>query len=148
MYKQNYDVLNDKEDIEILELYVTGTSTDPQHHKCAKTAQELIHEPAKDSYFRQASYTVGLLGPMFNYNQNGFLDRTTSIDGAVQKFIPTSPQLRPLYYFNYPRLAGQPDERRIYDKLQCKKYWLNMANDVYTTVRYFWECVQNKPLEN
>lgn len=106
-----------------------------QTRQTPTTEQEFIHEHGTDSYCRQAVSRVGLPGMTFNSDRNGLMVCTAPIAGAVQKFIRTSLQLRLLYNYHCPTLAGHPSEGRVYDSMQREYYWLHIANEVYTTVR-------------
>lgn len=57
--------------------------------------------------------------------------------GEVQKNVPTSMQPRILYILHYPKLAGPPGERRMYDSMRCEFYLLHMANYAYVVVKDF-----------
>lgn len=48
---QEYEDLEDQEDTGIPAVYPMATSTDTEHDKHMMTAQELMHEPANESYF-------------------------------------------------------------------------------------------------
>lgn len=86
-YIQGYDVSNDKKEIRIPEVYLAATSTDTEQHKRPKTAQEFVHKEAKESYFCQASSTVGLSCSKFDNGRNRFLVHTVPIDGLAQKSL-------------------------------------------------------------
>lgn len=77
---EDHDVLNDNEGIAIFEVYATATSTDRKHDKRPMIAREFVQEQAKDSYFPQASCTIGLPGSTFNHDRNAFLVCTASIN--------------------------------------------------------------------
>lgn len=62
LYMQDYAVLNDNEGTEIPALHAIVTLTDIKHDKRQITLLKIIYDPAKDSYFRQASSIVGLPG--------------------------------------------------------------------------------------
>lgn len=48
MYMRDYGVLNDKESMGLLVVYVVATSTETEHDKHLITAQKLIRKQAKD----------------------------------------------------------------------------------------------------
>lgn len=57
------------------------------------------------------------------------------MDGAVQKFVPSSLQARLLYYSRYATMADHRGKRRKEDTMQREYYWPQVANEVYTTKR-------------
>lgn len=65
-------------------------------------AHEFLHEQARESYCRQASYTVGLRGSVYSCDRNGFLTCNTAMDGTIQKRFPKSLQESLLYHSHHP----------------------------------------------
>ena len=68
--------------------------------------------------------------------------RISPIDGAIQRLVPENLRQRILKMAHYPRLAGHPGSRRMYDTLRRDFYWPNMANDVATLVRNCTSCAK------
>lgn len=80
---ENYDVQIYGKEVLLPKIYALATSTEGRKDVRLKTAQELIHEQAKDSYCRQASSTLGFLGLTYNHDRNGFSRQTEPIDRSV-----------------------------------------------------------------
>lgn len=126
-------------------VHAIARLTDTKHDKRPIIEQEIIQKQENDSYYLQASFTVGLSGSTFYYDKNGFLVRAASIDVAVHKVVPTSLQPGPLCHLQYSTLAWHPGERLILDSMAGAYYCLRMANDIYKIVRDCHECAWNKP---
>lgn len=117
---QDYKLLNEYEDIGIFKVYAIVTSMDTKYDKRHVIAQKLKEQQASVYYCRQASSTVRLSGSTINYDRNKFLVRTTSIDGAVQKVVPTSLQPCLSHHSYYPFLAKHPGKRGMYDSMRLE----------------------------
>lgn len=83
----------------------------------------------------------------FNYDINAILVRTSPIDGAGKKILPTSLQSHLYYHSHYPTMAGHLGEKGMHDSMQREYYWPHIAYDDYTTVGYCPKCVQNESSE-
>lgn len=76
------------------------------------TQAEFLAAQSQNACCCQTLKTVGMPGSFFSFHGNSYLIRKSQIDDAIQKVVTTSLQLRILYHFHFPRLAGHADERR------------------------------------
>lgn len=113
MCLQTYDLLNDNEGIGLPAVHTMSTSSDTKLDKRLITAQEFIHAHVETLYYRQTSSVVEQPESTLNCDKNGFLVCTETIDEAVRKVVPRSPQPGLVYVLHYPTSVGNLGEWSI-----------------------------------
>lgn len=84
MYVQDYNELNDNKGIGLPAVHAIVTSMDTKYDEHSITAQKVIQNQARDSYYRQSSSAVGLSDHQF----------TTTGVYSWFKLLPTTEQCR------------------------------------------------------
>ena len=108
------------------------------------TLQEMVAEQASDAFCQAKAATVGHSASDFFYDRHGVLVRRSTLDGALQAVVPSSLRPRVLNMAHYPKLAGHPGTRRMYDTMRRSFYWPLMANDIHKLVRSCQSCAKAK----
>lgn len=149
MYLRDYDVLTDKEGAGTTAGYAIATWVKIHRDTSPNSAYNFIHEQAKNSYCRQASFTAGLPGLTFNYGRKRFMVllhpstrqyRMSFLCLYSHVFYIT----RLLYYLHWTALAGHWGGRRMYNEMPREYYCPKMASEILSTVKDFCQCVRNK----
>lgn len=91
----------------------------PSHHPaCRRPEWTNLHKRTMYRYqrkpdHREAATTEFKPGLVYSYDWSGVLIRQALIDGALQKFVPTSLRVHILYLGHYPVLSGPPGGDRF-----------------------------------
>lgn len=80
---------------------------------------------------------------LLSCSRNGCLIRIVSVEGAIEKLVPTSLQHFMLYQSPYPRKTAYPTKRCMYDTLRCEFCWFHMGKQAYTTVNDCCTCAHH-----
>lgn len=67
----------------------------------------------------------------------GTLRVVSPISGGAHKCFSTLLQALFLHHLQYPRSAGRPGKRRMYESVRRELFWVHMAKNLYTTLRYY-----------
>lgn len=107
------------------------------------TLGKIFEEEIANCECQAAGQTVGHPASWHSYDRDDIHIRTAVSDGPFRRFGPVTLPAHILYLSHYPKLAGRPRKRCMYDIMRQNLYPRQMANDVFKTVQKCGSCSQN-----
>lgn len=87
------------------------------------TENEFIVKQACDYFHKVAFLRIDHINSEFYASLSALLVRKSTIDKATQIVVLASRRKHIVHLSHNPPIAGQPDERRMYDTLRSKFFW-------------------------
>lgn len=84
-------------------------------------------------------------GTDFSPNDDGVVILQATMDGELQKLVKQLLRQHVLYTPHHHLLAGDSEQRRMYETTLRDYYWPNMAFNVYHTVSNCNRCAKHRP---
>lgn len=107
------------------------------------TLINLFEAQSNDCTWTRAAFAISLQKSMFNFDAEGALVQTSTIDSGLQRLIPAALQSSILHLCHHSLLAGHPEEQQIYDTMRKSLHWPHMANVVYNKVARYMSWTRN-----
>lgn len=108
------------------------------------TLADFISAQSADVDYRSTFAPIGHRSTQLNVQSDGVLVRAFWLDGAPQLVVCAS--LRHCFFLlcHYLHPAGHLGERQMCESMRKELYLRHMADDVHTTVRYFYCNIQGR----
>lgn len=91
---------------------------------------KLLESQECDTYCKNTKKMVSI-GSSRIINEKVKLCHKDAVDGRIQIVVPKRQRTALLCNAHYPKLAGHPEARRMYDTLRQYYYWPHMPQNVY-----------------
>lgn len=89
---------------------------------------------------RERAESVSESQSCFDYDRDEILLQISKLNVTSQRAVPKRLRRRLLDLSGCPVLGGHAGRARIYHTLRREYYWLQMSNDVFSTLRNFQSC--------